>query len=277
MIEPQSSCTQTAYILATGASVLNLSDQEKSFLNQHPYTLAMNRYLLYYERVGVLPKDLFLYDFSPEVFPLFVETIKKANRLIPEANYYVHKMYKKFFRRTPRGFAGELIRRYEYWRKFGYWMPVSLPRLRLVGIEAQKIPHPEEGEFYWGNSLDQPLLHYRGSLTTAINLASIVYPVKEIKLIGVDLNTRDSIDKGEYEEKLSKPLNAITKKDVFKKAEDLGYHSTVLPTQFEQGISFIIPKIRAYLLGCGIELACCNPVSYLVEENLCPFRPVIES
>ena len=141
----------------------------------------MNKYLLFYEKIGVRPKDLFLLDFSADALPLFEETCRKASQLIPSTTYYVNQKYLKLYRTSPRGFVGGLIRRRRIWRQHRYWVSLRRPRIKLTGIEAFQLHKPQDDEFYWGYRLEEPLLYYRGSLVTAINLATVLW-TKDVDL-----------------------------------------------------------------------------------------------
>src|SRR5512138_127517 len=115
----------TAYILATGPSMLSLAQPEKDYLNRQRYKLAMNTYILAYEKVGVLPSDLFLSDYSPPSLPLFIEMCKKASNIVPKVNYYVKEDYALLFTPTIRLFIKGLNFRYSFWKKHKYWIPLS--------------------------------------------------------------------------------------------------------------------------------------------------------
>lgn len=53
---------ETCFILGSGASLNDLTPQEREYLNGHPCTLAFKKYLLFWDEVGIIPTDFFLTD-----------------------------------------------------------------------------------------------------------------------------------------------------------------------------------------------------------------------
>ena len=93
-IETKTNQAKDCFIIGSGSSLLNLTVEEKEYLNNHPHTLAMNRYLLFFEKIGVVPKDLFLGDYHSILsHRVLLKTIKKINKLSIFPNYYVDEYY----------------------------------------------------------------------------------------------------------------------------------------------------------------------------------------
>jgi hypothetical protein len=121
----------------------------------------------------------------------------------------------------------------------------------------------------WATSLDEPLFHYRGSLTDALNYLSFTYPGSPIKLLGVDLKA------GYFFQQEPGTLGKFS--DWAEQVEKAtGLHSTAADYQGKS----VLDKL-GFILECldktGNQLFCCNPKSLLVERGLVPYRAVVES
>src|SRR5690606_11480340 len=66
------------------------------------HTLAMNKYLLFHEAVGVLPKGVFLADSCYPAQFVFFESIRIARGLSPRPRFFVNQYYTKLFSLRPR-------------------------------------------------------------------------------------------------------------------------------------------------------------------------------
>jgi hypothetical protein len=266
MNRPEEECV----ILGSGRSLLDLSDGERAYLNAHPNTLGMNRFLLYHEKVGIIPKAVFLADWHFPAQRIFVDLVRAARRLHPSPRFFAHSYYKSFFDRPPlhpialRRFLG--VRR-RFYKKYGYWLPAFLPRVETTYFQSE--PEKNSRPLFWARSLDEELYFHRGSLTTALNLVSVVYPVRKIKLLGIDLNG----DKSFFAEEVERTQkHADVAQDTI--AAQVGQHFTAIPHNGHEPIQAVIPGIVDRLRQDGIELVCSNQRSLLCQEQICRYEPL---
>ncbi len=265
----------TAYILGSGPSILNLTDEEKAFLNAHPYTLAMNKYLMFWERVGVLPKDLFLADTLLDGIIVFAETMRRAKELIPETTYYIQQKYiNQFYSSNFKGLIKRVAYRLKMLIYHRCWIPLNPIMLQPFSLTICE--EPAHCRQRWGNSITDGLIHYKGSLTTAINLATNIYPVKTIKLIGVDLYVYSPFYGSEFDayivrHRLKAPNDAS---EMHEKARSMNLHATAVPHGNLNSVIPAVTIIHEHLRTKGVNLVCCNPDSLLVQENACPYGSI---
>ncbi|HAC62867.1 MAG TPA: hypothetical protein DCF68_04855 [Cyanothece sp. UBA12306] len=254
------------FIIGSGRSLLNLSEAEKNYLNSHPNTLAMNKYLLFYEKIGIIPKALFLGDFHFPAHKVFLETIQNASQLNTKPTYYVDQYYKKLFSQPLKYLGWNLENRYQLYTKYNYLPPlyVNYPNLAFFKAEGRS-----GREFIWGKSLDEQLFFQRGSLSTALNLAYIIYPDCDIKLIGIDLSYPESF----YEEELKARTDLIDTY-YYERARKAEKHDTVVETK-EGTVLDRFPLIQQELAQRGNKLLCCNPNSLVVTQGLCDYVPIM--
>lgn len=271
---------QVAYILGGGPSLLNLTDAEKAHLNQHPNTLAMNKYLMFWEMVGVVPKQMMQTDFGSPIAKIVAsETLRIRQEIAPTMTYYTHPSLTRFFfkPRTLRAWLHAVRRRWRFRQQHGYWIPLNLVYDHIVYIDVAI----DSDDFSFAQSLDEPLYHYRGSLTSAINLAAILFPQADIKLLGVDMNGYSAfyemdpmpVDLPRYHRYRSYGLKKQTQHHQESRKRDI--HVTAATEAGKPGVQTVIPHIRTALQQQGRDLYCCNPQSLLVVEDLCPYVPVI--
>jgi len=276
-----------SFIIGSGSSLLDLTDNEKEYLNNEPNTLAMNKYLLFATKVGVIPKNLFLAD---KLFPAQM-VVDKSLQIAKSTNssmrFYLHKYYRDFYgpyrKSAPLnlefqanglkclviGFLKRLKLFYKHKYFVGYYK-------NMVDIEYFKFGQSSD-EIYWAESLSNNLYFYRGSLTTAINLAYLIFPSTDIYLLGVDLNSNISF----YADEVGKISKYERRADAGHKqrmemASHFGKHATALPYMGMPGIHTVIPLIAAELNKKGVKLYCCNQKSLLVRDGLCPYRSLSE-
>ncbi|MDJ0660020.1 MAG: hypothetical protein QNJ42_11105 [Crocosphaera sp.] len=262
-----SATKKECFIIGSGSSLLDLTTEEKDYLNNHPHTLAMNKYLLFYEKIGVIPKALFLGDFHFPAHKVFLETIEKAKQINPQPIYYVDDYYQKLFKEPWKYWKWNLKERYKLYKKSRYLSPLMVNYSHLKFFSAKLRDHPK---FIWAKTFEDDLFFQRGSLTTAINLAYLIYPECDIKLLGIDLNKNPS-----FYEKEIKQRSDLTDHYNDKIARKGGCHATVVKTP--QGtVLDKFPLIQKELSQQGTKLLCCTPDSLVVTSGLCDYAPIMK-
>ncbi|MFC2023765.1 hypothetical protein ACFLT5_03395 [Chloroflexota bacterium] len=258
--------SKAAYIIGSGASLLDLSAEERQYLNHHANTLAMNKYLLFYEKVGVIPKNLFLSDRHFPAQRVFFESIDRARQLRPPPRYFANRYYKRLFHWAPTRLWWNLRERLRILLRNGYWIPLTLNYRNLDFFDSGLA---NDRSFCWARSLMEELYFYRGSLTTAINLASIVFPGCHIYLVGVDLNS----DVAFYADEIERRHDLLDQYHEIGRNEEK--HPTAVTIQGYPGIQSVMPKIVKLLRADGVQLLCCNPDSLLARLRICKYAPIV--
>ena len=87
----------TVYLLGSGASLLELTDQDKAYLANQP-VVAMNKYLMFWEKIGLWPTHTYLAD-GHYPGPVVYESVRK---LYQQSNRPLHFLLSQFYRATYR-------------------------------------------------------------------------------------------------------------------------------------------------------------------------------
>ncbi|WP_348766041.1 hypothetical protein [uncultured Salinisphaera sp.] len=259
----------TFYILGTGRSLLDLGTEERRYLDSHPRTLGMNRFYLNYERLDICPSMLILSDvnyYADLILRGCIERLNSEGRCLP---YYVSDEYLRFYRTGPfreLRLKRRVSRRLK--RKTGY-KPGPLPAYdNLRGFPVSN----EAKEFYWATDFETPLYHRRGSLTVAINLANILYPDCDIKLLGIDLSNPGYF----YDDLITAESRDMWVDEKYDQSKEAGTHASARPkTHDSTTLCDVMRNVMSEFNRQGRGLYCCNPQSLLVTEKVVPYAPVI--
>ncbi|OCQ94471.1 hypothetical protein BCD64_07250 [Nostoc sp. MBR 210] len=209
---------------------------------------------------------MFIGDFHFPAHKVFLETIKQARKLETQPTYYADQYYRKLFITPFEQPYWNLRTRYRLYRNHRFLAPLSLFYKKLKFFKATLRDHPD---FIWGESLNDELFFQRGSLSTALNLAYIIYPSCKIKLVGIDLTKPECF----FEEELKQRTDL---RDPYfdKLAQDAGRHFTAVPT-IGGTVLDRFPVIKQKLQSKGGDLLCCNPNSLVVSEGLAEYVPIL--
>jgi hypothetical protein len=123
----------------------------------------------------------------------------------------------------------------------------------------------------WATSLSQPLYHHRGSLTSAINYAAIVWPGRDILLVGTDFYSAEYFfEDSERYKKLQIPdwTHEIVR-SAGKHFSAIEHQGTTMFDSFD----FMNKKLKE----SGNHMYCANKKSLLVENGCVPFREIPSS
>ncbi len=256
------------FIIGSGRSLLSLTRKEKEYLANHPNTLALNKYLLFYEKIGVLPKSMFAADSHYPSPKLIFQTIDKIECLGNKITYYLDEYYRKLFVIPPQESVWSRKRRDKMFEENGYVAPLGFDYSNLVFFKHQFGVY---SGFSWAKTLKEPLYWFHTSLLTAINLANIIYPNCDIKLLGIDLQSPEAF----YHEEIMKKEEMLDK-HYRKSIKELGKHPTAIATTSDGRTMFdALQRIVLELDKLGTKLLCCNPNSKLVLDGICKYTSII--
>ena len=157
------------FILGSSKSILHLSEKQKNYINKSK-SVGMNRYLLFWEDVGIWPQYFFFHDFKFS----FLET--KFHDLIQKL-LNTNKPYPIFI--GPKTFRFSMPRWYKsiFYKSF---------------LNRNK---------NFAENLNQEIFFYHGSLTALLNIIIIKKLAKKIILVGNTLNTNGYFFEESYTKK----------------------------------------------------------------------------
>jgi hypothetical protein len=257
------------FILGSGSSLLQLSPEERSYLNAHPRVLAFNKYLLFWDELGIIPTDYLLGVRNFSAILVFVRSLNIARQLRKPVNIYLDRFYAQYFMKgggwlnLVRGLRHRLI----VFKHHKFWIP-----LNIIGFKANFFHYIwenwENRPFHWATNLGEPLFASPSGLTLAINLASIIYPGCNIKLLGVDLNTNEYFFGAGL-----KNHPELLDWSFFIQNKEKKHPSLLTDKPY---LLNSLKIIASHLNFLDRGFFCCNEKSLLITENICQYRPVIE-
>ncbi len=231
-VDSNSWCYDELFVLGSGASLLRLSEAEKDILRGRP-TLAMNKYILYWDLIGIWPTYSFLADAhypSTEVFTRSIETIMKNRSL-----------------GTPTLLLSEVYR--------------AWPLQSLKSIFFKRKTENQE-EFYWANSLEEEMYFHRGSLTCLLNLVTVLRLAPRVTLLGVDLGNGEAFYQKQYNSELA--LH-----DTWEAIRSPGRpHPTAVEISNIAPIQKRLPEVFQMMKQKGIDVSCYSSESLLVQQRM---------
>lgn len=208
-------------VLGSGKSILNLTKAERELLNTCEVKIGINKYAAFYELAGIEPTHIYFFDdhdksainFLKLIFEKFVSQRKKDKTFIVSKkyeNYLFESKIKCYFLKYRNTFIINIkTNTIKFGRYFLKKISVHLFNEYKRRIESLKtkdscrfthIPKKSTIQFIenqnwldrgnkWAKTIQEPLYHYRGSLSSVFNYISICFPKKNVLLVGVDLNT----------------------------------------------------------------------------------------
>lgn len=147
----------TVVVLGSGPSIAELTDEERDIISGLP-TIAMNRYLPFWEMIGLWPSYVFAADsrgVAPRVFLEICKTIHSCD--LPAPKMLLENYYRLC---VPAGLDA-----------------ICFSRDDQLGTNLN-----------WADDPLQPMFFHRGSLSTLMNVISVFRIARNIALIGIDLN-----------------------------------------------------------------------------------------
>ena len=274
-------------ILGSGESILNLSKDEIKYINNCEYVIAVNKFAAFYKKAQIIPTHIYFHDlFGINILLYIIKIIKrdKFKSITIFTNAYVKNLlYSKRLALTYKvvvdlfyyrflslikvllkfGINCE-IHKFKLFRSFKY---ISIPKTyNIIQLKLSKWNSEKDS---WGKSLGDRLYHYRGSLTTVLNIVSIVAPNQEICLVGNDFNG----DRYFYEDELDK-LGIPWKDFTYAKVKK---HKMHFSFQKQNGTSMNdkIPYILSKLEETNNYVSCNNKSSLLVTNSGVTYKKIL--
>lgn len=257
-------------VLGCGKSILDLTKEEIEYVNHCNVVIAMNKYMAFYKKIGIIPTHVYFVD-DHENSRKFLEYIFDVcqNDGLEGMTFVVNKSLRSVLYASILDKFSLILK--NTWRDFVNSFKlvcarhIFLTKRRYICIlpscQYQFISTTNwlEGGF-WANSLSEKLFHFRCSLTTILNYCTIIAPQKDIFLLGNDFRGSEYF----FEDELNAlPFDwkdwttDITKKEN-KHFSFVDYEKT--------NIVDVFPQILDYLEKNQTNLYCTNPNSMLVTN-----------
>ena len=270
---------ENVVILGSGMSILDLGKDELDYINNCKHRIAMNKFMAFYEKSKIIPNEIYFNDvYGYYVFLYIVRKCVSQN--IKGLTFYIHPFLKMLLykRSYVKNFFSDLwfrllamgkiilklnvdcdFHRFILFRKFEY-IRIS-DDYNLVSLRLNN--WLKGGQ--WANDFKSELFHFRGSLTTCINVASIIEPGADVLLVGNDFNGSEYF----YEKELNE--SGVKWKDyTFDQIKKAGVHysfQNVNGHTMEEKFPFILRELQKR----GMGLYCLNKDSLLVTKANVPY------
>ena len=229
------------FIIGSGQSLLRLSEEQKHHIAFRP-SLAFNKYLLFWQKVGIIPDYYVWMDRHDPSRHLFSRLCDEINSL-----FTMHDRPQLLF--TRQLFA----------------QAVKLPcEVLFIDNDERRWLDANFQDGRWATSFAEPIFHYRSTLTDCINIAHILFPAATIKLVGVDLNSAEYFFDEEF---LADPSLHDATTPLHDRGKRHPSASSNIYGQPSPGVQHSIPFILVQLRKTGAKLVCCNSDGLLVREQ----------
>lgn len=254
-------------ILGSGMSILDLSEAEIKYINECPVRIAINKFAAFYKKVNIIPTHIYYvddYEDSVVLFLQYIFNICRQNNLKNLTFILSNKLsYKKMANNLILFYLKKLYVKIKKYKNYNIFLVPKNCSFEFISHQ-----HWLKGN-KWSDSLESPLFHYRGSLSTVLNYVSIKYPKHPIKLVGVDFNSPGYFFQEELE-KLNFAWQDWTTPIIKKEKTHFSaipYEGTTIFDKFD----FILEHLKY----SGNEIFSCNPDSLLVAKNLVKYNKLL--
>jgi len=267
-------------ILGSGKSILTLTAEEREFINRCDARIALNKFGAFADISGIVPTHIFFldsYDASCRnvLQHIFAREIQKAHS---EVTFVVSNALRgKCIACTDSQRLSLDAARYfsqlEHdpfaWRTLSEFTDHAdsflTPRDSILQYREH---HDWLAGGPWATTSIQPLFHFRGSLTSAINYTTVEFPRSVIWLVGTDFTD------GRYffDDALAR-LTYRWQDWTTAETRTTSVHASVRPIA---GVTLLdgFPVVVGEVENSGSVIVCSNAGSILVQQGLVPHRPL---
>jgi len=278
MLWAMNSCPgRDIFLLGSGRSVLVLNDAEREYINGSDCRLAVNKFMAFHASSGLRPSHVFFlddYDESCRRMLRYIFDVCREDGISGLTFVLPPSARRRVFVDGPwASVADAMLLMLKRLAKFikGDRHPTTPGYTAPRGCRFEFVTHHRWNEGgAWANSLREPLFHFHGSLTSALNYLSVQYPGRRIKLVGVDLDGPDYFFQSELEKvefEWRDWTSSVTASSGMHFSAQVHEGSTMLDR-----FDFVVERLRS----SGNELYATNPASLLVQRGYVEFKPVLE-
>jgi hypothetical protein len=251
------------FLLGCSRSMLELTAEEVGYINRARCVLALNKFVLYHDVVGIVPTHVWFTEVhhpGPEILRHILRYCRRVG--LDRITFVV--LPRGTFQPRPIAYWKDVLIRKA--RGLHTWQIYRIPR--RSGVEFVTLNHYLEGGD-WAVSLDQPLFHLRTSFTCALNYLAIQYPGTTIKLVGTDFNTHGYF----FDEQISR--HKIDFSDWTTPIQDEHKRHFAAVEHGGSTVFDAFPVIKENVHANNCRLVCNNPGSEVVRRGLASFEPII--
>lgn len=259
-------------VLGSGMSVLDLSSEEIDHINQCEMVIALNKYMAFYKKVGIMPTHIYFVDSHENSlrFLRYILQVCRQDNLTGLHFIFDKQVRKRMYSNTWQQAQARLfLALFHSLRFFKWYNTAVIKQIMHDDVLLEQLPNNaytfidvsgwlDGGE--WQTTLSKPLYHFRGSLTTVLNYISIVAPATDIYLIGNDFYGSSYF----FDEELEQ-LNFEWKDFTYDTVKKAGKHFSFQDYQGKK-ITDVFPFIISSLQKTDNQLFCVNDKSLLVKE-----------
>lgn len=281
-------------VLGSGKSILNLTQEEKKFLNSCDVKIGINKYAAFHKIPGISPTHVYFHDdysyesiiFLKHIFKTLIKDKLTETTFIVSPNYKGHfstNLIQFFLKKAQiviANFTEKILMKLcrllikPISKDFFNYLKITISK-KMISADIQRLsilPKKSKVEYVeiqdwksrnnkWANDLKQKLYHYRGSFTSVLNYIAIEYPNRNILLAGVDFNSPEYF----FEENLRK-LNFDTSDWTTQIVKENKKHFSIINfegTKMDDEFPFIINELEK----TNNKMYSLSSQSYLVEQN----------
>ena len=265
-------------VLGSGMSILDLTKEEKKHIARCKYVIAFNKFMAFYKKAGVLPTHVYFYDKHDNSFDFFKYILKVCRKdslcnltfITNELYAQNRKSFKSFFKFYRLRIEKKVLHKKlsieekEWIRNFKNNSLLYPINSKILAINVGTMI--EGGD--WAANLKQKIFHYRGSLTSVLNICTILFPNTDVFLVGNDFNYSSYFFEEEINE-LKFAWKDWTYDLVKKEGKHFSYQN-YQGTSMEDNFLFIIESMSK----TNNNLYCINPNSLLIESGV-KYKPLL--
>lgn len=281
-------------VLGSGTSISSLSANEINYINRCKIVIAMNKFMAFYKISKIFPTHIYFVDkhqnslnFLQYIFNICsadklvgLEFIvhedligsfngKKESSLLIKIKKIIFQILFRLFRLFQHPSNSRFSRLISYlkihkWKRYIEALPNLVPPKNSSFIFVNQNGWLDGGE--WSNSISDPLFHYRGSLTSVLNLITIKWPNNDVYLVGTDFYGNKYFFEDELQ-KVDFNWNDWTTSIIKEKGKHFSVIDYKGTTMFDK-FNYIHKELKKR--SCNIF--CINPDSELVIQGNVEFK-----
>ena len=275
-------------ILGSGMSILELTENEIDYINKCKKVVALNKFAAFYKKSGIIPTHIYFHDFfGLEMFKYVLQVLDKDNLkgisiytnpffhnlILTKKSHLLIRLFKDIFVFRLKSL---LILTMTLFKKNKFLEKTILFRnfnfINISGIKKIKsfVVKENPNNMIWAKSFNQEIFHFRGSLSSVLNIISIENSGCDIILIGNDFYGTEYF----YEKELNE-LGDFWKDFTYDLVKKNGLHYSfqkVNNLTISDGFLFINKNLNESFN----KIFCNNKESLLVKENCVKYISIID-
>jgi hypothetical protein len=265
-------------VLGCGSSILELSDDDRSHINSCKYRIAINKFAAFHELAGIRPTHVFFIDSYDESCKNWLQYIfsKAISDGLENLTFVVSKDIEKSLRRCTTEDA-QFLSDHGYFQElrsspFGWRNVLDDSAATFLIPQRCKIEFVSHADWLlggaWARSLNEPLFHYRGGLTSLLNYIAICFPGKCVRLVGTDFYSGSPFFESQLQE-IQFPWQDWTTRIAKRQDKHFSAIEHKGSTMFDR-----FPLVVDNLFRSGNVISCVNSKSLLVQHALVASVPL---